>query len=93
MAQIIGLIENASSIEEFAAIAREYSLAGSRDSGGRLDWVPLEQLPGQIGGPIGSAMPGQIIGPVELSGAIAFFQLRAVDSTRDIPAETGRTDL
>lgn len=86
VAQIIGLIENASSIEEFAEIAREYSLAGSRDNGGRLDWVPLEQLPGQIGGPIGAAVPGQIVGPVELNGAIAFFQLRAVDSTRNIPA-------
>jgi len=87
VAQIVGLIENARGIEEFSQIAREYSLAGSRERGGRLDWVALEQLPGQIGGPIGAAEPGQIVGPIELSGAIAFFQLRAVDSTRDIPAE------
>lgn len=85
--QIIGLIENARSTEEFSSIAREYSLAGSRERGGRLDWLPLEQLPGQIAGPISNARPGQIVGPVDLSGAIAFFQLRAVDSTRDIPAD------
>lgn len=86
VAQIIDLIENARSVEDFSNIAREYSLAGTRDSGGRLDWVPLAQLPGQIGGPISNASPGQIIGPIELNGAIAFFQLRAVESTRDIPA-------
>jgi peptidyl-prolyl cis-trans isomerase SurA len=86
VAQIIGLIENARSMEEFSAIAREYSLAGTRDQGGRLDWVPLSQLPGQIAGPLSTARPGEIIGPIELSGAIAFFQLRAEDSTRDIPA-------
>jgi len=84
--QIMGLIENARGIEEFSALAREYSLASTRDRGGRLDWVPLAQLPGQIRGPISNARPGQIIGPIELSGAIAYFQLRAEDSTRDIPA-------
>lgn len=86
VAQIMGLIEDASGIEEFSALAREYSLAGSRDAGGRLDWVALEQLPGPISGPISNAVPGQIVGPIELSGAIAYFQLRAEDSTRDIPA-------
>lgn len=86
VAQIIGLIEEARTIEDFSAIAREYSVASSRDQGGRLDWVPLAQLPGQISGPLGAARPGQIIGPIELSGAIAFFQLRAEQSTRDIPA-------
>lgn len=87
VAQIIDRIEAAGSIDEFSALAREFSLAGTRDRGGRLDWVPLEQLPGQIRGPISGASPGQIVGPVELSGAIAFFQLRAVDSTRNIPAD------
>lgn len=87
VAQIMQLIENARSIEEFAALAREYSLAGSRDQGGRLDWVAIEQLPGPIAGPIASAQPGQIIGPIELSGAIAYFQLRAEESTRNIPAD------
>lgn len=87
VAQIIGLIENARTTEEFSRIAREYSLAATRDRGGRLDWVPLQQLPGQIGGPISAAVPGQIIGPIEVSGAIAFFQLRAIESTRDIPAD------
>ncbi|MBB4207176.1 SurA N-terminal domain-containing protein [Roseinatronobacter bogoriensis] len=88
VAQIMELIEAANSVEEFSNLAREFSLAGSRDEGGRIpDWVPVENLPGQISGPISQARPGQIIGPISLSGAIAYFQLRASESTRDIPAD------
>ncbi|MDD7971264.1 peptidylprolyl isomerase [Roseinatronobacter alkalisoli] len=85
--QIMDMIAAARSAEEFSAIAREFSLAGSRDQGGRLDWLPLENLPGNIAGPISAASPGEIIGPLELSGAFAYFQLRSRDSTRNIPAD------
>ncbi|TVS01159.1 MAG: peptidylprolyl isomerase [Rhodobacteraceae bacterium] len=86
VAQIMNMIESVRTIDEFSRIAREFSLAGSRDQGGRLDWVPLENLPGQIR-PIAQLRPGQILGPLEISGAIAYFQLRATESTRDIPAD------
>lgn len=86
VAQIIELIEAARSVEEFSALAREFSLAGSRDRGGRLDWLPVENLPAQIR-PIARARVGEIIGPIELGGAIAYFQLRATESRREIPAE------
>ncbi len=86
VAQIMNMIEAVNTIDEFSSIAREFSLAGSRDQGGRLDWVPLENLPGQIQ-PIGQLRPGQILGPLEIGGAIAYFQLRATESTRDIPAD------
>lgn len=85
--QIMDMIESARSADEFSSIAREFSLAGSRDQGGRLDWMPVENLPGQIAEPLANARPGQIIGPISLSGAIAYFQLRATDSQRDIPAD------
>ena len=85
--QIMQMIEAARTIEEFSAIAREFSLAASRDAGGRLDWLPVENLPPQIAGRVTTATPGQIIGPLELGEAIAYFQLRALDSVRNIPAE------
>ncbi len=88
VAEIIGLIRAARSIPEFSEIAREFSLAGTREQGGRLpDWVPLENLPGPLAAQLREARAGQIIGPLELGGAIAFFQLRAIESTRDIPAD------
>lgn len=88
VAQIMELIEAANgSVEEFSRLAREFSLAGTRDEGGRLpDWVPVENLPGVISDPLASIGPGQIIGPLQLNPeAIAYFQLRARESTRDIP--------
>ncbi|MCC5993332.1 MAG: peptidylprolyl isomerase [Rhodobacteraceae bacterium] len=87
VAQISQMIEAARSIEEFSELAREFSLAGSRDQGGRLEWMPLDNLPGQIAEPISVARTGEVIGPIEVSGAVAYFQLRGTDSTRDIPAD------
>lgn len=87
VAQIMQMIEAAQTMEEFSALAREFSLAGSRDAGGRLEWLPAENLPPQIAGRVTQARAGQIIGPIELGGAIAYFQLRAIDSTRNIPSE------
>jgi peptidyl-prolyl cis-trans isomerase SurA len=87
VAQIMAMIEAVTSVEEFSTLAREFSLAGSRDAGGRLDWLPAENLPPQIAGQITQSRPGQIVGPIELGGAIAYFQLRALDSIRDIPAQ------
>lgn len=87
VSQIMQMIEAARSIEEFSALAREFSLAGSRDAGGRLDWLPAENLPPQISSRITQARAGQIIGPIELGGAIAYFQLRALESTRNIPSD------
>lgn len=86
--QIMELIEQARGEAEFSNLAREFSLAGTRDQGGRLpDWVPLENLPGALGAQAANASAGQIIGPIELGGAIAYFQIRASDSQRDIPAD------
>lgn len=88
VSQIMQMIESARSVEEFSRIAREFSLAGSRDQGGRLpDWIPVENLPGQLGAAAATARPGQIVGPIEMGGAIAYFQFRAVDSQREIPAD------
>lgn len=88
VSQIMGMIESARSVEEFSNLAREFSLAGTRDQGGRLaDWVPVENLPSAVSGAVTSGSAGQIIGPLELGGAIAYFQIRAVDSSRDIPAD------
>jgi peptidyl-prolyl cis-trans isomerase SurA len=87
VAQIMQMIEAVQSIEEFSALAREFSIAGTRDAGGRLDWLPAENLPPQIAGKMTAAQPGEVVGPLELSGAIAYFQLRALESVRLIPTE------
>ncbi len=67
--------------EAFAAAARRYSAAPSRDRGGRQDWLALGKLPPAIRSQILGSAPGSVIGPVEVPNAIAFFQLRAIEET------------
>ncbi len=66
---------------DFAAAAAEYSIAASGAQGGRIDWIPLANLPPQIGALIGSLRPGQVTPPVPVPGAIALFLLRGVQET------------
>ncbi len=86
--QIMELIEAARSVEEFSELAREFSLAGTREQGGRVaDWIPVENLPGPLSAQAPTARPGQIVGPIEMGGAIAYFQFRASESRREIPPD------
>ena len=73
------------SIDAFSQAAREYSAAASRDIGGRLDWMPLDQLPPQIAGPLLTLRPGEVTDPVPVPNAIALFQLRARAETAGSP--------
>ncbi|WP_168175135.1 peptidylprolyl isomerase [Thioclava sp. F28-4] len=62
----------------FAALARQYSAAPSRDRGGRLDWMPIDKLPPQLRGVVLKLKPGTATQPIELKGAVAVFMLRAI---------------
>ncbi len=88
--QIIELIEQVRTVDEFARLAREFSLAGSREQGGRVDWIGAEDLPGEISELLRGARQGQVVGPLELGGAIAYFMLRARESSREIPPDRVR---
>ena len=62
----------------FSDAARKYSAAATRDDGGRLDWMPITQLPAALRPVILSLAPGQVTDPVPLDGAVALFQLRNI---------------
>lgn len=70
--EILGL----TSIDAFARAAGKYSAAASRGRGGRIDWLPLSNLPENIASQILTLRPGEVAGPFPVSNAIAFFQLR-----------------
>jgi peptidyl-prolyl cis-trans isomerase SurA len=76
----------ATSLAEFASYARRYSATASRGRGGRLDWVPLSNLPPQLRGIILGLAPGEVSSPLPIPGAIALFQLRDIQET-DAPAK------
>lgn len=62
----------------FSAAVANYSAAASRQRGGRLDAMPLANLPPQISSVILPLAPGQVSSPVPIPGGVALFQLRSI---------------
>lgn len=71
-------------LSAFAAAAREYSVAPSRDTSGRQPWVDANNLPPALSQAFVDAKPGDIIGPLNTGNAIGLFQLRAL-AEYDVP--------
>ncbi|WP_374643979.1 peptidylprolyl isomerase [Tabrizicola sp.] len=74
----------------FAAAARQHSASPTAANGGRLDWMPLANLPGAIGAAVLALGPGEVSDPVAVPGAVVLFQLRevAVDQSAEPVAVT-----
>jgi peptidyl-prolyl cis-trans isomerase SurA len=72
-------ISKITSLVAFARAARQYSAAGSRGRGGKVNWLPINQLPPAVRGQILGLAPGQVTQPIPIPGAIALFQLRAIE--------------
>lgn len=64
------------SFAEFEAAARQVSALPSREDGGRLDWLPLENYPPQLRALILDLDPGEVTDPIEIPNGIALFQMR-----------------
>jgi peptidyl-prolyl cis-trans isomerase SurA len=62
----------------FAEAAQKYSAAPTAEKGGRLDWVPLANLPAAIGAAVLALGPGEVSEPVQVPGAVVLFLLRDV---------------
>ncbi len=65
----------------FAAAARSYSATPSRERGGAIDWLELNNLPPQLRQVLRGLSPGEVSPPVPLPNALAFFQLREIGET------------
>jgi len=74
-------ISQITSTDAFSAEARRFSAASTRDRGGRMDWIALAELPAQLRPVILALAPGDVTDPLPLDGAVALFQLRAIEET------------
>ena len=85
MAQAQELSDTISGEAAFASAARRYSAAPTAGSGGRLDWLPLANLPAAIGQKILALDAGEVSDPIAVPGAVVLFLLR--DVAKDTKAE------
>lgn len=65
----------------FAIEARERSVSGSRDNGGRLDWMEISDLPPPVASQVLTMAPGQVSQPFPVTNAIVLFYLRDMQET------------
>lgn len=82
------LSETISTPSAFAAAARRFSAAPTRGASGRLDWMPLGQLPPAIRGAILVLEPGEVTEPIPLGPGVGIFQLRALEEVEGDEPDT-----
>ena len=64
--------------QSFAAAARELSAAPSAERGGRLDWIPIANLPPAIAAQVLKLAPGEVSDPIVVPEAVVLFQLNGL---------------
>lgn len=69
------------SVEQFSAEASRVSATQSRANGGRLEWMPITNLPEPLRPVILGLAVGEVTQPIPLDGAIALFQMRGIQET------------
>ena len=72
----------------FSAAARRYSAAPTRGRGGRLEWLPIGQIPPALRAAVLVLEPGEVTEPINLGPGIGIFQLRGLEETEGEAAET-----
>lgn len=85
-------ISQITSFDAFAQAARQYSAAPSGQAGGRVNWIPLADMPPNLRGVILELEPGQVTPPLPVQNALALFQLRAVEEGAYEPYEVTALD-
>ena len=62
----------------FAEAAQQHSQSPSRSNFGRLDWLPVAQLPAALAAQIMALEPGEVTAPITSGQTLSLFQLRGV---------------
>ena len=74
--EVAGRISRLRSFSEFENAARQVSALPSRDNGGRLGWLPIDNYPPQIRQLLLELRPGEVTEPIDIPNGVALFQMR-----------------
>ncbi len=64
--------------DEFEAAAKKYSRSATAAEGGRLDWIPLSNLPGPLASSVLTLGAGSISDVLSVPGAYVLFYIRGI---------------
>ncbi|MDN5786301.1 peptidylprolyl isomerase [Pseudorhodobacter sp.] len=70
---------------DFGKLARSSSSSASASRGGRLDWMPLSNLPAAIAPVVLALSPGQVSEPVNMGDTVGLFLLREIKEDKSAP--------
>lgn len=76
--QVRDIRDNLGAEGGFASAARKYSASPSAERGGRLDWIPISNLPPAIVEQLLSLGQGEVSQPVVVPQAVVLFQLNGL---------------
>ena len=74
--QRIAALRKIKSLENFSEAASTYSVAPTRDVGGKIKWQNMSSLPAVVRPLISGLSIGEVSEPLPISGGLAIFQLR-----------------
>ena len=74
--QRIAALRKIKSLESFSEAASTYSVAPTRDVGGKIKWQNISSLPAVVRPLISGLSIGEVSEPLPISGGLAIFQLR-----------------
>lgn len=79
--QIAEIAEQVAQIDnyaDFAQAAERFSAARTRETGGKLGWLPINQLPEPLRPVLLSLAPAETTSVIPMQGALAVFQMRGI---------------
>ena len=79
--QRIAALRKIKSLESFSEAASTYSVAPTRDVGGKIKWQNMSSLPAVVRPLISGLSRGEVSEPLPISGGLAIFQLRDLRET------------
>ena len=79
------ILSQINDIEEFSRAAQQYSIAATKNAGGKIDWRALSSLPPALARILRGMSVGDVTPPIDAGDRIALFQLR---ERREIPRAT-----
>ncbi|MFL2795586.1 MAG: peptidyl-prolyl cis-trans isomerase [Paracoccaceae bacterium] len=80
--QRIESLRRTKSLKKFSEAASKYSVAPTRDVGGKVKWQNLSDLPAVVKPLISGLSKGEVSEPLPIPGGIAIFQLREIRESR-----------